>query len=96
MQIVATVVLAAVLTPVAVAAGFAAAATTAATVGAAALSASIVTGLSGGNLGQVLRAGLIADATAFGFAEVASLTRGAPTPWPIRQRMPRMLRAVHW
>ena len=79
-QIVATVVLAAVLTPVAVAAGFAAAATTAATVGAAALSASIVTGLSGGNLGQILRAGLIAGATAFGFAEVASLTPGAANP----------------
>ncbi len=74
-QIVATVVLAAVLTPVAAVIGFAAsAATTAAGIGAAALSASIVTGLSGGNLGQILRAGLIAGATAFGFAEVSSLS----------------------
>jgi hypothetical protein len=76
-QIVATVVLAAVLTPVAVAAGFAAAATTAAGIGAAALSASIVTGLSGGNLGQILRAGLIAGATAFAFDVVGSATNAA-------------------
>lgn len=44
---------------------------------AAAASAAIVTGLSGGNLGQILRAGAIAGATAFAFNVVGDLTPGA-------------------
>ena len=43
---------------------------------AAAASAAIVTGLSGGNLSQMLRAGVIAGATAFAFYEVGDLTLG--------------------
>jgi hypothetical protein len=74
-QIATTVILYSVLGPVAVAAGFiGAAATVAAGVAAAAASASIVTGLSGGNLGQILRAGAIAGATAFAFNVVGSAT----------------------
>jgi RHS repeat-associated protein len=74
-QIATTVILTSVLGPVAVAAGFiGAAATVAAGVAAAAASASIVTGLSGGNLGQILRAGAIAGATAFAFNVVGSAT----------------------
>jgi hypothetical protein len=46
----------------------------AAGIAAAALSSAIVTGLSGGNLGQILRAGAIAGATAFAFFEVGGLT----------------------
>jgi hypothetical protein len=45
-------------------------------VAAAAASAAIVTGLSGGNLSQMLRAGVIAGATAFAFYEVGDLTLG--------------------
>ncbi|WP_276576603.1 RHS repeat-associated core domain-containing protein, partial [Bradyrhizobium sp. 21] len=37
----------------------------------------IATGLSGGNLGQILKAGLIAGVTAFAFYEIGSLTPGA-------------------
>jgi hypothetical protein len=40
----------------------------------AAISAAVVVGLSGGNLGQVLRAGAIAGATALAFYEVGNLT----------------------
>src|ERR1700722_15648001 len=43
----------------------------------AAASAAIVTGLSGGNLGQILRASAIAGATAFAFYEVGDLTYGS-------------------
>ena len=45
---------------------------------AAAAGAAITTGLSGGNLGQVLRAGLIAGATAFAFFEVGEFTGHTP------------------
>jgi RHS repeat-associated protein len=41
---------------------------------AAAVGAAVVTGLSGGNLGQMLRAGAIAAATAFAFAVVGGAT----------------------
>jgi RHS repeat-associated protein len=44
---------------------------------AAAAGAAIVTGLSGGNLGQVLRAAVVAGATAAAFFEVGELTPGA-------------------
>jgi RHS repeat-associated protein len=44
---------------------------------AAAAGAAIVTGLSGGNLGQMLRAGTIAAATAFAFAVVGGATNAA-------------------
>jgi RHS repeat-associated protein len=44
---------------------------------AAAAGAAIVTGLSGGNLGQMLRAGAIAAATAFAFAVVGGATNVA-------------------
>jgi RHS repeat-associated protein len=64
-QIVTTAVLTWALGPVAIALGFGAAAGIAAGVGAAAISATVVTGLSGGNLGQALKAGLIAGATIF-------------------------------
>jgi RHS repeat-associated protein len=40
----------------------------------AAISAAVVVGLSGGNLGQMLRAGVIAGATAFAFVVVGSAT----------------------
>ena len=46
---------------------------------AAAASAAIVTGLSGGNLGQALRAGLIAGATALAFNAVGDFTGHTPT-----------------
>jgi len=45
---------------------------------AAAASAAIVTGLSGGNLGQILQASVIAGATAFAFSEVGDLTGITP------------------
>jgi RHS repeat-associated protein len=45
-------------------------------VASAAGGAAIATGLSGGNLGQILRASAIAGATAFAFFEVGSLTYG--------------------
>lgn len=45
---------------------------------AAAASAAIVTGLSGGNLGQILQASVIAGATAFAFSEVGDLTGHTP------------------
>jgi hypothetical protein len=77
-QIATTVVLTAVLGPVAIAAGFATAATAVAGVAAAAASAAIVTGLSGGNLGQILRAGAIAGATAFAFDAVGDFTGHTP------------------
>jgi RHS repeat-associated protein len=48
------------------------------TVTAAAAGAAIVTGLSGGNLGQVLRAGVIAGATAFAFNAVGDFTGHTP------------------
>jgi RHS repeat-associated protein len=48
-------------------------------VAAAAGGAIIATGLSGGNLGQVLKAGLIAGVTAFAFYEVGSFTGHAPS-----------------
>ena len=41
---------------------------------AAAASAAIVTGVSGGKLGQILKAGVIVGATAFAFNEVGNLT----------------------
>jgi RHS repeat-associated protein len=68
LQIASTVILTAVLGPLG---------TLAAGVLAAAASAAIVTGLSGGNLGQILRASVIAGATAFAFYEVGNLTPGA-------------------
>jgi RHS repeat-associated protein len=67
LQIASTVILTAVLGPLG---------TLAAGVIAAAASAAIVTGLSGGNLGQILRASAIAGATAFAFFEVGDLTYG--------------------
>lgn len=70
-QIAITVILTAVLAPLA-AAGYAALAGSLAAAGGAA----ITTGLSGGNLGQMLRAGAIAGATAFAFYEVGTLTLG--------------------
>jgi len=70
-QIVATVALTFILAPLVVAGTLAAGAAAAA---AAAGGSAITTGLSGGNLGQVLKAGLIAGATAFAFFEVGSVT----------------------
>jgi RHS repeat-associated protein len=64
-QIASTVILTAVLGPLG---------TLAAGIIASAASAAIVTGLSGGNLGQILRASVIAGATAFAFFEVGSAT----------------------
>jgi RHS repeat-associated protein len=46
---------------------------------AAAASAAIITGLSGGNLGAMLRAAAIAGATAFAFYEVGDITFHTPT-----------------
>jgi RHS repeat-associated protein len=68
LQIASTVILTAVLEPLG---------TLAAGVIASAASAAIVTGLSGGNFGQMLKAGVIAGATAFAFYEVGDLTPGA-------------------
>lgn len=70
-QIATTIILTAALGPAGAAIG-----ATLAQVGAAAaaLSATIVTGLSGGNLGQALRAGAIAGATAFAFNAVGDAT----------------------
>jgi RHS repeat-associated protein len=68
-QIVAAVVIAALL-PTALPA-------LAASVISAAGSAIVATGLSGGNLAQILKAGAIAGATAFAFFEVGDLTPGA-------------------
>jgi RHS repeat-associated protein len=78
-QIVATVILTAVLGP---GGALASLGLSAAGVGVAAAAggAAIATGLSGGNLGQVLRASVIAGATAFAFFEVGSLTPGAASP----------------
>lgn len=45
----------------------------------AAASAAVVTGLSGGNLGQMLRAGAIAGATAFAFYGVGEITGHTPS-----------------
>src|SRR5438034_9659721 len=74
-QIAATVIVTAVLGPAALALGFVGGAGVAAAgVAAAAMSAAVVTGLSGGNLGQALKAGLIAGATALAFFEVGGLT----------------------
>ena len=42
--------------------------------------AAIATGLSGGNLGQVLKSGLIAGASAFAFAGLGSITPGSAAP----------------
>jgi hypothetical protein len=42
--------------------------------------AAIATGLSGSNLGQVLKSGLIAGATAFAFAGLGSITPGSAAP----------------
>jgi RHS repeat-associated protein len=77
-QIVATVVLTAVLGP---AGALASLGLTAAEAGvaAAAAAAAIVTGLSGGNLGQILKAGAIAGLTAFAFNEVGDFTAHNPT-----------------
>ena len=71
-QIGITVALTAILGPGGV---FALSAATAGAIAAFA-GAAIVTGLSGGNLGQALRAGLVAGATAFAFFEVGDLTYG--------------------
>jgi RHS repeat-associated protein len=67
-QIASTVILTAVLGPLG---------TLAAGIIASAASAAIVTGLSGGNLGQILRASVIAGATAFAFNFVGDVTPGA-------------------
>jgi hypothetical protein len=75
-QIFTTVVLTFILGPEGALASLALSATQIA-VTAAAAAAVIVTGLSGGNLGQMLKAGLIAGATAFAFFEVGDLTPGA-------------------
>jgi hypothetical protein len=48
-------------------------------VAAAAISAAVVTGLSGGNLGQMLKASVIAGATAFAFNMVGDLTGHTPS-----------------
>jgi RHS repeat-associated protein len=48
---------------------------------AAFIGAAITTGISGGNIGQILKAGLIAGVTAFAFAELGSLTPGAAMPF---------------
>jgi hypothetical protein len=64
-QIVATVVLVAVLGPGVIAA-----------IVSAATSAAAVTGLSGGNIGQILRAGAIAGATALAFNFIGDITLG--------------------
>jgi len=85
-QIGLTVALAWALGPVAIAAGFVgAAATAAAGIAAAAVGATIVTGLSGGNLSQALRAGLIAGATAFAFFGVDVLTPGVANATSLSQ-----------
>ena len=70
LQIAATVIIAALL-PAALTAA------TAAVVSAAG-GAAVATGLSGGNLGQILRAGLLAGATAFAFFEVGEITNLFP------------------
>jgi RHS repeat-associated protein len=45
----------------------------------AGIAAAVVTGISGGNLGAVLRAGLIAGLTAFAFKAVGDITQHQPT-----------------
>ncbi|MGJ5135615.1 RHS repeat-associated core domain-containing protein [Bradyrhizobium oligotrophicum] len=47
----------------------------------AGLAAAITTGLSGGNLGQMLRAGVIATATAFAFQELGKITELGMVPF---------------
>jgi len=66
------------LTPFAIAAGFATAAAGIAGATAAFASAAIVTGLSGGNLSQVLRAGVIAGVTAFAFSPLPAASFANP------------------
>lgn len=83
-QIVVAVVISAILTP-AVGAGIISASTSAAV--SAAGSAVIATGLSGGNLSQMLRAGAIAGATAFAFFQVGDITNAfaGANPGPLGQ-----------
>jgi RHS repeat-associated protein len=81
LQIGITAILTPFLGPLAAMIGFTGSAILGAAGAAAAFAgAAIVTGLSGGNLGQMLKAGVIAGATAFALFEVGSVTPGSANP----------------
>jgi RHS repeat-associated protein len=76
LQIGITAILTFALSPIAIAAGLASLAPAAA----AFIGSAVVTGISGGNLSQSLRAGLIAGATAFAFAGIGPTPSFASNP----------------
>src|SRR5581483_2897305 len=79
-QIGITAILTPLLGPVAIAAGLGTFAAGAAGAAAAFIGSAVVTGISGGNLSQSLRAGLIAGVTAFAFSQIGPTPSFASNP----------------